>query len=170
MTGKPTWIALMLKDKYAQNFEKQRLRNELMHGMGYAEDEIICTPFDKDQSVSYYFFAVDRPGRQDQYDILSLKPDVFDPFSAPMRLTDEQVRSFISSCQDSVTPKNIGYGDIVFIKAGKYSKLNGIVLRKTPSGQFEVGLKMCFGNVIETYKPIDLAVTGNIFRYLKVPK
>lgn len=170
MNGKPMWIVLMLKDKYAQNFEKNRLRNDLMHALGYAEDEIIYTPFDRDQSVSYYFFAVDRPGRHDQYDILSLKPDVFDPFSKPMRLTDDQVRGFIASCQESVTPKNIGYGDIVFIKTGKYSKLNGIVLRKTSSGQFDVGLKMCFGKVIETYRPADLSVVGNIFRYIKVPR
>ena len=170
MTCKPMWIALMLKDKYAQNFEKNHLRADLIHAMGYAEDEIICTPFDREQSVSYYFFAVDRPGKNDQFQIMSLKPDVFDPFSKPMRLTDEQVHSFITSCQESVTPKNIGYGDIVFIKAGKYSKLNGIVLRAAPGGQFDVGLKMCFGKVIETYRPIDLAVVGNIFRFIKVPK
>lgn len=164
-----TWIVLMLKDKYSQNAEKEKLKADLMAALGYAAGEIIFTPFDREKCISYYLFLLDRPGGNDLRRILDTRPEAFDSYSSPMRITQAELDDFIKGSEHYNETKSVKFGDIVRIKTGRYCNLNGIVLRQCRHNKVDVGIKLCLGTKIIQYSPNELKVSGNIFKHIKVP-
>ena len=56
------WMVFMLKDRYATDFEKSRLRQDIVSALGMDEGDIMYAPFEKGVSLSYYFFVRERTG------------------------------------------------------------------------------------------------------------
>lgn len=162
------WIGFLLKDRYATDFEKASLKSEIMENFKLNEDDICYVPFEKYCGLSYYFFVRERDSENDLRDIYLFKKDAFEIYSLHVKITNDE----LNNCMKSTLKPNRGYvkfGDIVRIESGKYSKLNGIVLRENRNGKIEVGMRFCFGTIVEQYDSGNLIVTGNIFNYIKVP-
>ena len=162
------WLAFLLKDKYSSNFEKERLRAGICSGFNRTEDEIYYVPFERNVGLSYYFFVLEKDS-EDLRNIYSYRSDAFDVFERQKKITGAELNEMVGSLK-KCSSEYAKYGDIVTIRNGMYCKLHGIVLREDRSGRIVVGLKFCFGTVIETFDLSDVEITGNIFNYMKVLK
>ena len=163
------WLAFMLKDKYASNFEKDRLKRCVCSKFKRSDREICYVPFERNSGLSYYFFVLERE-ETDLSSIYSYRTDVFETFNRHKRITGGELNEMLrtaNNCQRGYAKQ----GDLVTVKNGIYRKLHGIVLRQDRSpNKVVVGLKFCFGTVVETFDLLDLEVCGNLFNYLKVLK
>lgn len=166
MKSDVTWIAFLLKDKYATNFEKARLKGSLCNEFGFSEEDVCYVPFERNVGLSYYFFIKERTP-DDMRSIFNSRRDAFAPFESHARISDAGLNDMMRSARQCERGY-VKYGDIVTIKRGVYSKLHGIVLRMDRKDRVLVGLKFCFGTVISPCDEADLEVDGNIFNYIKV--
>lgn len=160
------WIVFLLKDKYACDAEKQILKIQIMKRFKRKESDICYTSFDGESGLSYYFF-VKEYDNDDLRNIWQSYINYFQSYNSHTKINEQQLFSMMHNIKKC----NCGYvkfGDIVLINKGQYSKLYGIVLRQNRNGKFDVGLKFCFGSVIQSYDSNDLSVEGNIFNYIKV--
>ena len=164
------WLVLVVKDKYSNDDEREMLKSLLMRNFSLKKEDVYYVPTDSNFAFSNFVFVREYNPEDDLRKMLECRRDMFEPYPSHMRITDDEFRNMVSGMKEKSKGISIKYGDIVGIKNGVYSKLNGIVLRESKPPKVDVGLKFCFGVVIEQYNPEDLVVKGNIFNYLKVLK
>lgn len=163
------WLVLVLKDRFANDTERENLKNCLLFGLSLKSSDI-CYVRAEDGFAFSNFLFVREHDPEDLRQILEYRRDVFEAYPAHMRITGAELEAMMAGIEESRKSICLKHGDIVVARRGKYSKLNGIVLRESRSGKVEVGFKFCFGTVTEQYRPDDLTAVGNIFNYLKVLK
>lgn len=167
---KNLWLVLMVKDKYAKNIERQRIKEQIRDLLHLPDDEVFYTPFEASNPYSYYVFVREHDHFSDLHSIfLTPIKDCLTGFrNNQSRITGEEFRKIVKQCK--VAPnKEIRFGDFVRIKRGTYSNLYGIVIRQsTRKNKVYVGLKFCFGVVVNEYYTGDLEAIGNLFNYIKV--
>ena len=168
--GEEKWLVLVVKDRFSSDGEREGIKNLLMSCFPLKKNEVYYVPRDDNDAFSNYLFVRERDPVEDLRNMLACKREAFEPYPCHMRITDDEFRRMVQGIEDSRKSEEVKYGDIVTIRNGTYSKLNGIVLRESRSSKVEVGLKFCFGTVIESCEPENLVVVGNIFNYLKVLK
>ncbi len=162
------WIVLVLKEKHANDGDRDLLKASLMAAFQLKSGDVYFVREDEGTALNNFLFVRERDPEHDLRAFLDFRRDMFEPYPAHMRITEEELDRMIEGIGESRRKETVKYGDIVLIKNGVYSKLYGIVLRENRSRKIDVGLKFCFGTVLEQYSPEDLSVVGNIFNYLKV--
>lgn len=168
--GEDVWIAFLLKDKYASDFEKRRMRDGLMSQCGYDADDIRYAPFQRGNSISYYFFIRDK-GESDPQPMSRLYYECLDAYSSQgMRLSESDVDTMMSHDDRCRMEAVVKFGDVVRIRTGRYRGLFGIVLRNERKMAYSIGMKFGFGVVILNCEKVDFTVVDNVFKYIKVPK
>lgn len=166
MKNNQRWIAFLLKDKCACDAYKEVIKADIMKKFKRKQSDICYSSFDIQSGLSYYFF-VKEYGDNDLREIWQSNINNFQPYNSHTKISEQQLFGMLHD----VNKCNYGYvkfGDIVLIDKGIYNKLHGIVLRQNRNGKFDVGLKFCFGSVVQSYDYNDLSVIGNIFNYIKV--
>lgn len=160
------WMVFMLKDRYATDFEKSRLRQDIVSALGMDEGDIMYAPFEKGVSLSYYFFVRERTGDEPR-EIMEMRGDMFDRGFGCVRITGKELSAMTrdSNCDRGYVKQ----GDVVMLKGkDKYGGLYGVVLRVNRNGKIDVGMKFCFGKVVVQYDKRNLQIMGNVFNYIKV--
>lgn len=167
MSNDGKWIAFLLRDKFADEQSKKKLKSEIIKRFGFKQSDICYQTSNSESGSFYYFFVKQYDKDNDMRVIHEAYVNIFQNYRCHTRVSQAQ----LDDLMDSVEKCNRGYvkfGDLVMINKGNYSKLYGIVLRQGRYGKYDVGLKFGFGTVIKSYEASDLTVTGNIFNYIKV--
>lgn len=169
--GVNNWNAFMLKDKYASDFEKRRIRDGLVSQYGYGYDDIRYAPFSRGNSVSYYIFIRDTGVDAGIHPMLRFYYDCLDTYSCQcMRLSEDDVDKMMNYDDECRMEAVVKFGDIVKIRNGRYRGLYGIVLREERKSFYTIGLKFGFGTVLIECDKIGFTIIDNVFKYIKVPK
>lgn len=164
---KDVWLAFLLQDKYCSDFEKEKLKRNIMKKFNRKEEDICYTSYDINSGMNYYFFVKQNKVENDFKKIWQSYPYIFDSFNNHVKITQTQfydMMRYVKKCQHG----NIGYGDLVLIKKGNYNKLYGIVLRQNRNKKYDVGLKFRFGTIVKSFSKEQLSVIDNIFKHIKV--
>ena len=161
------WLAFLLKDRFSSNFEKERLRAGICLEMHRDESDICYVPFERNVGLSYYFFVLERDHEMDMHRIYEYRSEAFEPFDRHKRISGRELNDMMRNARQC-SRGYVKQGDLVMIRSGIYSKLHGVVLREDRSGRAMVGMKFCFGTVVEGFDISELEVEGNIFNYMKV--
>lgn len=160
------WIAFLLKDKYSDDDQKEILKTQIIKKFKRKESDICYTSFDIDSGLSYYFF-IKQYEENDLRNIWQSNMNYFESYSCHTKIDESQLFKMLHYV-DKCNCGYVKFGDVVLIEKGVYNKLYGIVLRQNRNGKYDVGLKFCFGQVIQSYDSSELSVVGNIFNYIKV--
>lgn len=167
--GKGMWLVLMVKDKFARDCERRRIKEQLLDLLKLQDNDVFYVPFKLGNPYSYYVFVKERDSGDLQRIFANSINDCFTGYrNCKAKITNAEFRQIVKSSK--VSPNNdIKFGDFVKIKSGTYSDLYGIVLRESPrKNKVYVGMKFCFGVVIEEYHTGELEAIDNLFNYIKV--
>ncbi len=168
-SGNGMWLVLMVKDKFARDCERKRIKGQLIDLLGLQENEIFYVPFELNNPYSYYVFVKEKSAGDLQKIFGSSTSECFTGYrNCKSKITNSEIRQIVKN--NKVAPNNdIKFGDFVKIKSGTYSNLYGIVLRQSPrKDKVYVGMKFCFGIVIEEYHTGELEAIDNLFNHIKV--
>ena len=163
------WIAFMLKDRFSTTEEKRRLSRDICAALGRPDEDVWWIPVDQNAGLGYYIFVRERNPETDMDAVLSVRRECFETRSCHLRIPQEEMDETIRQTK-CVVVGSVKFGDIVKIRRGTYSNLHGIVLREATVGKVHVGMKFCFGPVVEPIEEKNLVLEGNIFNYIKVLK
>jgi transcription antitermination factor NusG len=171
--GKSPWLVLMVKDKFARDCDREKIKSQLIKLFGLAIDDVFYVPFAQNNPYSYYVFVKERNSSENLLSRIFGTPigDFLAGYkNCKVRITPDEFRRVVRTSK--VAPNSdIRFGDFVKIKEGTYSNLYGIVLREsTRKDKVFVGLKFCFGVVVIEYHTGQLETIGNLFNYIKVLK
>lgn len=166
--GECKWIVLVLRDRYANDCERECLKRGIMLNFSLCDDDVYYVPFGDSPVHGNYLFVREHDKENSLRDILEYKRDAFEAYPMHMRITDGEFRSMLDGIESTRHVVEAKHGDIVQVKNGKYRKLYGIVLREDRSGRIDIGLKFHFGTIVEQMDSSDFEVVGNIFRHLKI--
>lgn len=161
------WIAFLLKDKHSSDQDKQNLKKQIINCFNRKQDEVCYISTNSNVGLAYYFFVKEYDCDNDMRNILQSNRDAFQSYDQHTRISQQQLLQMIRD----ITQCKRGYikfGDLVKIQSGIYNNLYGIVLRQNRNNKLDVGIKFCFGSIIQSYDANDLNVIGNIFNYIKV--
>lgn len=164
------WLVLVLKDRCANDRERDALRSHLLSAFPLKGDEVRYVPVEDGDAFRNFLFVKEHDPANDLRDILESRRDAFEPYPSHMRITEAEFDRMLEGIAGMKRKESMKHGDIVGIRKGTYSKLNGIVLRRCRNGKLEVGMKFCFGTVVMQYDDDELELKGNIFEHLKVLK
>ena len=167
MNDDTIWIAFMLRDKYANDLQKNNLKKDIMLKFNRKKEDICYTSCGNDFGSIYYFFVKEYDKENDLRNIHQAYTSHFQSYYYHTRIKEKQLNDLFSSIKKSneVVAK---FGDLVLINKGEYSKLYGIILRQNRNKKIDVGFKFGFGSVIKSYDISDFTIVGNIFNYIKV--
>ena len=165
-----TWLVLVLKEKYATDADREQLKACLLANFPLKNTDVRFVRKSDENALSNFVFVREYHRDTDLKEILAFRRDYFEAYPVHMRITETELKDMMGGIEEAKKSITVKYGDIVVIKSGIYSKLHGIVLRENRSSKIEVGMKFCFGTVVEQYSPDELEIKGNIFKYLKVLK
>lgn len=161
------WIAFLLQDKYASDFEKENLKRDIIKKFNRSEDDICYTPYDYNSGLTYYFFVKEYDKENDLRTIWEYRPYIFEAFNNHIKITEIQLIDMMRQIKN-YQHGSIKYGDLVYIKKGCYNKLYGIVLRQNRNNKYDVGLKFRFGTIVKSFSSDEIKVVDNIFKHIKV--
>ena len=165
------WIVLVLKDRFSNDTERESLKRLVLARFPrLGERDVYYVPYECSFAFCNFLFVRENDPENDLRDMLEVRREAFEPYPSHMRITDGEFARMVDGVDETRRKATVKYGDIVTVRKGTYSKLNGIVLREDRSGRIDVGLKFCFGTVVERCDVDELVVKGNIFEYLKVLK
>lgn len=165
---KKIWIAFLLRDKKANEEDKAVLKNNIISKFHKKQSDICYALKNQNQGLYYYFFVKQNYEGQLK-SIYQSNKNYFQDFFVHTRITEHQLNEIMRKIQ-KYNHGYVKFGDFVLINSGRYEKLYGVVLRKNRNDKIEVGLKFCFGNIIQLYESSELTVVGNIFNHIKVLK
>ena len=164
------WLALMVKDRYAHDFDRQKIKESLLSLLGINEKDVFYAPFKKGNPYSYYVFVREYNRVNDLYAIFNspLKDCLTGYHNNKVHITNEELKAIAKQCSE-IPANDVRFGDFVKINSGVYSGLYGIVIRKSTRKNFVcVGMKFCFGKIVVECHTGDLEQVGNLFKYIKV--
>lgn len=164
-----TWLVLVLKTKCCNDAEREQIKSSLLANFKLRADEVYYV-HEEDCHAFCNFLFVKEHDEGDLRKYLEFRRDAFEPYPNHMRITGSELDSMVEGIRKNRRTVCVKHGDVVLIKNGRYSKLYGIVLRESRTAKVEVGLKFCFGVMVEQYNPDELEIVGNLFNYLKVLK
>lgn len=163
------WIAFMLKDRFSTNEEKTRLSKEICASLERSEEDVWWVPTDQNGGLGYYLFVRERNADTDLDAVLSVRRECFENRQCHSRVPSSEMDEMIRQTK-RVVVGSVKFGDVVKVRRGTFSNLHGIVLRTASVGRVFVGMKFCFGTVVESIEEKNLDLEGNIFNYIKVLK
>lgn len=169
MSKQDVWIAFLLKDKYSSENEKDKLKRQIIKKFKRNNNDVCYISCNQKNGLSYYFFVKEYL-QEDLKNIYEFYSSYFSLYSYQAKITENELNEMLKTIDKKEENEIAKFGDFVMINKGKYKKLYGIVLRENRIGKVQVGLKFCFGQIIQTYDYKDLTSVGNIFNYIKVLK
>lgn len=158
------WLTLMLREKYNTDNEKNRICEELMFRTGKRADDIYTVSRNIDLALSYYVF-IRLDDFEEKYSVMEATDGYFD-ISGSAVISGVELLELTKSVDQS--RGYVKFGDVVLIKNGRYRKLYGVVLRRSGTDRFSVGIKLCAETVVEDYCENELLTTTNLFKYIKI--
>lgn len=161
-----SWYVMQLRQKYTRQTSRKQFYDRLRTYYNKAKEDIYISLTDKNLGMNYYVFI--RQLQMPQFWKTIKKDKCINEQYGYYEIQQGQVHLLMEDVQ--YIREQIGYGDIVKILQGRYSKLYGVVLRQRQNQNYEIGLKFCNGVRTQIIKGTWLQITGNIFNYVKVSK
>lgn len=160
------WYVFQLRQKYTRQTSRKQFYQRLRNYYNKSKEDIYISLTQKNIGMNYYVF-IRQESILDFWKIIKRDKCINEQYGYK-QITDSQINQMRKDIQ--YIREQIGFGDIVKILQGKYSKLYGLVLRQRQNNTYEIGLKFCNGIKTQIIKGTQLQITGNIFNYIKVYK
>lgn len=160
------WYVFQLRQKYTRQTSRKQFYQRLRTYYNKSKEDIYISLTQKNIGMNYYVF-IRQESILDFWKIIKRDKCINEQYGYK-QITDSQINQMRKDIQ--YIREQIGFGDIVKILQGKYSKLYGLVLRQRQNNTYEIGLKFCNGIKTQIIKGTQLQITGNIFNYIKVYK
>ena len=159
-----SWYVFQIKNRYSKDIFLKQFYRKLKDVYDISSKDIFLNIDAQNEGMNHYVF-INTQNCSQLWEKLRGDKFIQAQFGYH-QIKDKEMMDMRNDVQS--IREQIGFGDIVKIKSGKYNKLYGIVLRQRSAGRYQVGLKFCCGVKIELQQSKDLQIVGNIFQYIKV--
>ena len=160
------WYVLQLRDRSSKQNSRKQLYQRLKKHYGKCSQDIYLSLTDVNFGLNHYLFLYETDMQTLWKDLRKQK--YFNIQFGYQNISDEQMSKLKEGVQ--FIREQIGFGDVVKVKTGKFNNLNGIVLRERKGSNYQIGLKFCYGVVTDIKPAHQLQIIDNLFKYIKIPK
>lgn len=173
------WICLIVRERYKRNIEfpnalnaiKEILSSDCIHIL-FLGSKLYKNVYDNELDGYVFVKCKNIDKHLSELKQSRFIENVLNSYDNIQFVANEEIRDMIRDWKGVVKKKKIDskilYGDVVYVKNGKYSDLNGIIVSNNDSS-YTVSFKFNFGFVNDIVFFNNIEKKTNIFEVIKCP-